>query len=109
MSAVSALSGSGIAFVRISVLFQNEATRFLLIEFSLKFQGFSVIEAMADGAVKQGVPRAQAYRMAAQAMLGAAKLILETGEHPGVLRDKVCSPGGTTIQGIAALEKGGLR
>ena len=67
------------------------------------------IEAMADGGVLQGIPRATAYKLAAQTVLGAAKLILETEMHPGIAKDMVCSPGGTTIEGILALEKGGVR
>lgn len=68
-----------------------------------------VIEAMGDAGVKYGVPRAQAYALVSQMILGSAKLQLETGEHPGVLKDNVCSPAGTTIRGVAALERAGLR
>lgn len=67
------------------------------------------IEAMADGGVKQGLPRSTAYRLAAQTCLGAAKMILQEGIHPGELKDMVTSPGGTTIEGCEALEKGGMR
>lgn len=67
------------------------------------------IEAMADGGVLQGIPRQTAYKLAAQTVLGAAKLILETGMHPGAAKDMVCSPGGTTIEGILALESGAMR
>ncbi len=67
------------------------------------------IEAMADGGVKQGLPRATAYRLAAQTCLGTAKMILEMGIHPGELKDMVTSPGGTTIEGCEALERGGMR
>lgn len=70
---------------------------------------FMFIEAMADEAVAEGMPRKQAYEFAAQAVLGSAKMVLETGMHPGELKDMVCSPGGTTIQAVKVLEETGLR
>ncbi len=70
---------------------------------------FMFMEAMADGAVAAGMPRQQAYEFAAQAVLGSAKLMLETGKHPGELKDMVCSPGGTTIQAVKVLEQRGMR
>lgn len=85
MDAVTGVSGSSPAFV------------------------FMFIEAMADGAVAAGMPRDQAYTFAAQTVLGAAKMVLETGEHPGALKDMVTSPGGTTIDGVLALEADGFR
>lgn len=81
MNAVPAISGSSPAYV------------------------YMLIEAMADGGVKQGIPRDKTYRLAAQAVLGAAKMVLETDKHPGELKDNVCTPGGATIEAVAELEK----
>lgn len=85
LDAVTAVSGSGPAYA------------------------FTVIEAMADGGVREGLPRDLAITLAAQTLLGAAKMVLESGTHPAALRDMVCSPGGTTIDAVYALEQGGLR
>lgn len=70
---------------------------------------FMFIEAMADAAVLGGMPRAQAYKFAAQTLLGSAKMVLDTGKHPGELKDMVCSPGGTTIEAVKVLEEQGFR
>jgi pyrroline-5-carboxylate reductase len=80
MDAVPAISGSSPAYV------------------------YMLIEAMADGGVRQGIPRDTAYRLAAQAVLGAAKMVLDTGIHPAALKDNVCTPGGATIEAVAVLE-----
>ncbi|MFB6469284.1 pyrroline-5-carboxylate reductase [Cytobacillus sp. Hz8] len=85
MDAIPAISGSSPAYV------------------------YMFIEALADGAVKQGMVRSMAYTFAAQAVLGAAKMVLETQKHPGELKDEVCTPGGATIEAVASLEKNGFR
>lgn len=85
MSEVTALTGSSPAYV------------------------YMFIEAMTDAAVQSGIPRNMAYKLAAQSVLGSAKMVLETGMHPGELKDQVCSPGGTTIEAVSALEKNGFR
>ena len=70
---------------------------------------YAVLEALADGGVMMGLPRNTAYKLAAQTMKGSAEMVLKTGKHPGELKDMVTSPGGTTINGMYALEKMGLR
>ena len=70
---------------------------------------YMMIEAMADAGVREGLPRAYAYEMAAQAVLGSALMVLSSGTHPAALKDAVCSPGGTTIEAVAALERCGFR
>ncbi|MCB1053834.1 MAG: pyrroline-5-carboxylate reductase, partial [Acidobacteria bacterium] len=71
--------------------------------------GYIIIESLAEGGVKVGLPRSLATTLAAQAMLGAAAMVLETGEHPAKLKDMVTTPAGTTVDGIMALEEGSLR
>jgi pyrroline-5-carboxylate reductase len=68
-----------------------------------------MIEAMADGGVKMGLSRENAIQLAAHTVLGTAKMVLHTGDHPGLLKDKVCSPRGTTISAVHALERSGFR
>jgi pyrroline-5-carboxylate reductase len=70
---------------------------------------FLVLEALSDGGVAAGLPREVATRLAAQTLFGSAQLVLETGQHPAALREMVTSPGGTTVEGLHELEKGGVR
>lgn len=96
-------------FGKYEILEEKDFHAFIAICGSSPAYMFMFIEAMADAAVKLGIPRAKAYKMAEQSMLGSAKLALETGKHPGVLKDEVCSPGGTTIEAVIDLEKNGFR
>lgn len=97
------------AFGKYEILNEKDFHGFIALCGSSPAYVFMFIEAMADGAVKLGIPRNKAYKMAAQSVLGSAKMVLETEEHPGVLKDMVCSPGGTTIEAVCELEKNGFR
>ena len=97
------------SFGKSEIIDENLMDSFTSIAGSSPAYVYMMIEAMADGGVQQGIPRPQAYKMAAQAVLGAAKMVLDTGLHPGELKDKVCSPGGTTIDAVAKLEEKGFR
>ena len=97
------------SFGQCEVLEEKYFDGFIAVAGSSPAYIFMLIEAMADGAVKLGIPRAKAYKMAAQSVLGSAKMVLETGKHPGELKDMVCSPGGTTIDAVVELEKLGFR
>lgn len=97
------------SFGECEVLEEKYFDGFIAVGGSSPAYAFMFIEAMADGAVKLGIPRAKAYKMAAQSVLGSAKMVLDTGKHPGELKDMVCSPAGTTIDAVAELEKLGFR
>ena len=97
------------AFGKVEVVAEHMMDAVVAVSGSSPAYVFMFIEAMADAAVADGMPRAQAYRFAAQAVLGSAKMVLETGKHPGELKDMVCSPKGTTIEAVRVLEEKGLR
>ena len=97
------------SFGKTETIDENLMDSFTAIAGSSPAYAYIMIEAMADGGVQQGIPRPQAYKMAAQAVLGAAKMVLDTERHPGELKDNVCSPGGTTIDAVAKLEERGFR
>ena len=96
-------------FGKYEVLEEKDFHAFIALCGSSPAYVFMFIEAMADAGVKLGLPRVKAYKLAEQAILGSAKLAFETGKHPGVLKDEVCSPGGTTIEAVIDLEKNGFR
>ncbi len=97
------------AFGKVAILPESQLGSCIAVSSSSPAYVFAFIEAMADGAVRDGIPRAVAYELAAQAVLGSAKMVLETGKHPGELKDMVCSPGGTTIAAMDSLERDGFR
>lgn len=97
------------AFSRVEVVPENLMDVVTAVSGSSPAYVFMFIEAMADAAVFEGMPRAQAYTFAAQAVMGSAKMLLETGKHPGELKDMVCSPAGTTIGAVKVLEDTGFR
>lgn len=96
-------------FGKCEILSENDFHGFIALCGSSPAYVFMFIEAMADAAVKMGIPRKKAYRLGAQAVLGSAKMILDTEMHPGELKDMVCSPRGTTIEAVNELEKQGFR
>ncbi|NME95774.1 pyrroline-5-carboxylate reductase [Clostridium cochlearium] len=97
------------SFGKVEIIEENLMDAIPAISGSSPAYVYMFIEALADGAVLDGVPRDKAYKMAAQSVLGAAKMVLETGEHPGELKDRVCSPAGTTIEAVYSLEKNNFR
>ena len=97
------------SFGRVEQLEERLMDAFVSVAGSSPAYVYMFIEAMADAAVADGIPRDKAYRFAAQAVLGSAKMVLDTGKHPGQLKDAVCSPGGTTIEAVRVLEAKGFR
>lgn len=97
------------SFGKVEVISENQMDAIPSISGSSPAYVYMMIEAMADGGVRQGLSREQSYRLASQAILGAAKMVLDTGKHPGELKDEVCSPGGATIEAVTTLEKEGFR
>jgi len=94
---------------RVEILDERLMSEVIALTSSSPAYVFMFIEAMSDAAVLSGIPRNLSYKLAAQSVLGSAKMVLETGKHPGELKDQVCSPGGTTIEAVSALEKNGFR
>ena len=96
-------------FGEAEVIKEDLIDAFIAVSGSSPAYVFMFIEALADGAVLEGMPRDKAYKMAAQAVLGSAKMVLESNEHPAKLKDNVCSPGGTTIEAVAELKSKGFQ